>query len=1165
MSVDENQVEALFYAVCEQPDDTTRYRLLDEHCRGNPDLRSRVERLFAAHRQSDQFLLAPLATIDPTTGDLELTVAVADDCTARLSADKLENVVVAGKYRLGGVIGEGGMGAVYRAEQFTPMKRVVAVKVLRADLQSAYVLQRFDAERQVLALMDHPHIARMIDAGTTQDGRPFFVMEYVDGPTLIRYCHLERLDIRARLGLFLCVCTAVQHAHQKGIIHRDLKPTNILVARNDGIAIPKVIDFGVAKSLAPDFENVTPQTGLGTIVGTIEYMSPEQADFRPSEIDTRTDVYSLGVVLFELLTGVVPFPRQHPGSGRGEDILQAIRESDPPRPSQVVRNTAASPGNSGLDRDLDAIILKCLEKSPDNRYASVKDLATDLLSFLDGAPLLASRPTNLGRLRRWWQRNPSLAISISVAILALLAGTVASTYFGIAESRRARAETAARELSTQRLALAYVHEARALRTSGRPGQRFVALAALQKAQQILGPTREIANEAVAALSLPDWKVEYEFAGHPADTVGFAIAPTFDRFARADRDGTIKVRSLPDDQPIVELPLQGTLASAGGLQFSPDGGLLLVVYARPQPMSQIWELQPSLQQICAGNAAWAAVSHRSESVAIVHAQELEIWQRVDRKRHASFELPRDLRDGYFSFSEDDSRLVLANQSRAVQLEIASGQFTELSLPLKDGTDSWPIIHPLHGAILLTSSHDPKHAQSQWWLASENRSLAPPLLGLSNGGRVATITSDGNILFTNDWSHVLRMWDGRSGRLLLSRPSQNRNWIVVNHDQTLVGPEIVTPNVRILRFKPGSEHGVLSHSSDSSRGFFAEWNQAISPNGAWLALTFDDQVSLFDLENGIELGELPDSAGYGMNAIRFLEDGTLCTYSQNGWQSWPVEYQPESRTLVLGPPTTDLKLRASNLKASASRDGRVIAAEATLVVGIRKRAVVIGHAPNHNPDEPFRLFHVVAEQHDARSVSVSQDGRWVATGRHSKLEEAPRNAHVWDSTTGQLLVDFAISELCTVQFSPLDTYLVIHSNDSHECQIIETATWEKRHTLSSRGRGVFSADESIFAIESGSGQISLRRGDTLEEFAALSLPRETVLIPLFFTPDNAALFARDVETRQIHYWMLDELRRELEELGLAQSWPPIARSSNRHPRPVPKLVVRPAASYTSRGYE
>jgi eukaryotic-like serine/threonine-protein kinase len=372
-----------------------------------------------------------------------------------------------GPYRLLECIGEGGMGEVWLAQQTQPVRRQVALKLIKAGMDTKQVIARFEAERQALAMMNHPAIARVFDAGATPQGRPYFAMEYVRGESLTAYSDRGRLTTEQRLDLFLHVCDGVQHAHQKGVIHRDLKPSNILVTLQDDQPAPKIIDFGVAKAMSQPLTEHTLYTSLGGLIGTPEYMSPEQAEIGGVDIDTRTDVYALGVVLYELMTGVLPFDRQIFKEKGLDEIRRTIREVDAPRPStrvsQLVRVSTETAANRNSDPvrlarllrgDLDCITMKALEKDRARRYGSVSDLAADLRRHLDDQPVLASPPSTAYKVQKFVRRN-RLMVTAAAAIFVLLlvfAGMMAVLVSRIAAER----DRATRESATTTQVLEFV-------------------------------------------------------------------------------------------------------------------------------------------------------------------------------------------------------------------------------------------------------------------------------------------------------------------------------------------------------------------------------------------------------------------------------------------------------------------------------------------------------------------------------------------------------------------------------------------------------------------------------------------------------------------------------------------------------------------------------------
>ena len=361
---------------------------------------------------------------------------------------------VIGPYKLLEQIGEGGFGIVFMAEQQHPVRRKVALKVVKPGMDSKQVVARFEAERQALALMDHPHIAHVLDAGATDAGRPYFVMELIRGIPITAFCDDNRLTTRERLELFLTVCRAVQHAHQKGIIHRDLKPSNVLVTLRDGKPVVKVIDFGIAKAIGQErLTDKTLWTGFAQMIGTPLYMSPEQAEMSGQDMDTRTDIYALGVLLYELLTGTTPFDKERLQEASYDEIRRIIREEEPAKPSAristvgqaattVSANRRSEPQRLSrlLRRELDWIVMKALEKDRNRRYDTASSFAADVQSYLDDEPVQACPPTLGQRLAKWSRRHKTAMRAVAAVLLLAVAGLAASTWLIWLEKEHTKAE-----------------------------------------------------------------------------------------------------------------------------------------------------------------------------------------------------------------------------------------------------------------------------------------------------------------------------------------------------------------------------------------------------------------------------------------------------------------------------------------------------------------------------------------------------------------------------------------------------------------------------------------------------------------------------------------------------------------------------------------------------
>jgi WD40 repeat protein/serine/threonine protein kinase len=712
----------IFSEAAEITDPVARGAFLDSACKGDDTLRAKVERLLKAESSAGKFLRDP------------------SDTTAGLSPTKLGERI--GRYRLIEPIGRGGCGVVYLAEQEEPVRRRVALKVIKLGMDTQSVVARFEAERQALAMMEHPNIARVLDAGATEKGRPFFVMELVSGLKITDYCDRHELSIRQRLELFIPICHAVQHAHQKGIIHRDLKPSNILVTQHEGVAVPKVIDFGIAKATEQDLDDRSKLTGENQFLGTPAYMSPEQVGYGGHDIDTRADIYSLGVILYELLAGQPPFDPRELAQAGVEEMRRIIREVDPPRPSTTMIKGVSprrlpslrKPSRERLTAvrgDLDWIVTKCLEKDRARRYATANDLALDIRRHLDHESVLARPPTQFYRLQKVLRRHRLGFTAAGVIALVLVAAVILSSQLALRATRaeheqsrlRGVAETKANE-SRLRLIRRYVAEGNRLLEQR---QAVTALPWMVEALQLeLGDRQREKDERL--------RIAQTLAGAPQLLLNFvqgksvnsvALSPDGTRIASGSDDGVVRITDIAGGGDIsTNLVLPGEV---GRVAFSPDG--TRVVGVSIAGIARIWN--------SATGEALTALLQPDEPASTPDSD--SHWLKPAA-----------------SFSADGKLLLLACRSRSAQLRDANSG--KLLRELRHREVVYHAAFSRDGVWAVTASKD---GSARVWDVATGTPAGPPL---EHSGSVvfAQFSSDANKLLTVRDRHVVQLWDWREGR-------------------------------------------------------------------------------------------------------------------------------------------------------------------------------------------------------------------------------------------------------------------------------------------------------------------------------------------------------------------------------------------------------------------
>jgi eukaryotic-like serine/threonine-protein kinase len=861
-----------------QLDPTERPGFFQRECPNNPALRQRIEDLLAAHDQAGSAFGASGGTVDFTPQ--------ARANPRSTPTQEVAGSVIAARYKLLQEIGEGGMGTVWVAEQTAPVRRKVALKLVKAGMDSRSVLARFEAERQALAVMDHPNIAKVLDGGLTETGRPYFVMEYVKGVPITEYCDAARMSVDDRLNLFVQVCSAIQHAHQKGIIHRDLKPSNILVAPYDDKPVPKVIDFGLAKALHQSLTDRTIFTAHEMVLGTPLYMSPEQAQLNNLDVDTRSDVYSMGVLLYELLTGTTPLDRKRVKDAAWDEVRRVIREEEPPPPSTRLSSNAtlASLATSRQTEptiltkqvrgELDWIVMKALEKDRTRRYETANGLARDIERYLNDEVVEARPPTAGYRLRKFARKHRAALTTTAAFALLLLAAAAISTWQAVVATRAERraaaqrleaivartAESEAKSIAVaerdQSARNAYVSSlnlARQVWLEGDPAQTRSLLAATRPARRGDLDFRNFEWFYLDRLSRSGlWTSTLENGNVPS--VAFSPDGTWIAVAsdgRAGRPGDIRLLNTRDAKEILTIPARQRFASR--IAVSPDG--TRIASASDDGSVAIWNSRTGAEaqrllarQIDVRAVVFGKDGRRLAALGATSGpnakSEIQVWELAENREIKSFEI-----DGYVylcAFSPDGRFLAAAGPGLRVW-NVQTGQLVWQTAPTEVMTD---VAYNPDGRSLAASGFE--GWIGVWDAATGARTATLP----GHRGEVHRIAfrPDGKRLATAGRDRVVRIWDLNAK----AAPMELRG-----------------------------------HGSDI-------WDVAYSPDGGRLASAgfLDGAVRLWDPGHPQECLELPDGATTAANVppfdVAFSPDGrTLSAVRGPGSvESWDV---PSGRPL------------------------------------------------------------------------------------------------------------------------------------------------------------------------------------------------------------------------------------------------------------------------------
>jgi eukaryotic-like serine/threonine-protein kinase len=1098
-------------------------------CGDDADLRARVDKLVAAHFAAGDFL----QTAAPPPA-----LTAADSVTERPGT-------VIGPYKLLQQIGEGGMGVVWMAEQTQPVQRKVALKVIKPGMDSRQVVARFEAERQALAMMDHVNIARVIDGGATENGRPYFVMELVHGMPITKYCDGNHLTPRERLELFIPVCHAIQHAHQKGIIHRDIKPSNVMVTLYDGKPVPKVIDFGVAKATEQRLTERTLFTQYGTMVGTLEYMSPEQAEMSALGVDTRSDIYSLGVLLYELLTGSTPLSRQRMKEAAFAEILRMIKEEEPPKPStrlsdsgealasiSALRQTEPAKLTKLVRGELDWIVMKCLEKDRNRRYETANGFAADVQRYLNDEPVQACPPSAGYRFRKFARRNKwGLVIStlVGALVLLLLVGIPVTAVLRQERDRaldqRGRAERAeamARTAEKENKIRAHLARAAALRRSGQAGQRFKSLGEIAEALKS-NPSPELRaklrNEAIGALALPDLHLTGPSNDWPSDAVAFDFDEAHAIYARTDTRGNCHIRRVADDAEIHRLP------ALNGLPYlSHDGKFIAVVGANPEEKGtpalcvQLWQIDGVTPRrvLFEARARFVDFHRNGQQVALAYTDGAIGLFELPSGRRLSHLAPDTLtREVTVALHPTEPMVAVCSYFGSV-VQLRNVQTGKVLDSLPQGTSPVRVAWHPGGQILAVGMAEAAVIRlydraTLRLIRTFERSQAASILAFNHAG---------DRLAAYGWGKYVELFDvGTGQKLFATTPGHYSHLRFSRDDQRLAG-WVQDGKLGIWQVADGRECRRLV--SKTGPGIGPSYRVSLHRDGRLLAAGTTEGFCLWDLASGCELDFIP--MPYGHSPVLFEPSGALLTLGATGLARWPVRSESGSTDqLVVGPPGR-IPLPHGHCLGQ-SQDGRVIV---TCARDIGSQEAFAGGWILHadRPGEPIRL-----DVPDISYIAVSPDGAWVVTVTHGVGQ-----AKVWNARDGKFFKQLTDRGAGFPSFSPDGRWLSTNIQDG---QLFAVDTWEP--DLRAGAWGTFAPKGKLMAVQSQASVVRLVDPATSRELARLEDPALTWTTWPIFSSDGTKLIGFNADkliglNNGIRVWDLRVIRHQLAKMGLDWEAPP-----------------------------